>query len=82
MVSFAEMMRKQIVMPAHLMDDGKHGILNGGRNLFSDFSEVAERIGGEQAGRHGVASWAGASGGMRWLVGAAWMAVGRACSGR
>ena len=33
--------------PAHLMDDGKHGILNGGRNLFSDFSEVAERIGGE-----------------------------------
>ena len=29
------------------MDDGKHGILNGGRNLFSDFSEVAERIGGE-----------------------------------
>ena len=30
------------------MDDGKHGILNGGRNLFSDFSEVAERIGGER----------------------------------
>lgn len=49
MVSFAEMMRKQIVMPAHLMDDGKHGILNGGRNLFSDFSEVAERIGVYQA---------------------------------
>ncbi|KAI7835365.1 hypothetical protein COHA_010727 [Chlorella ohadii] len=45
MLCFADMMRKQIVMPAHLMDDGKHGILNGGRNLFSDFSEVAERTG-------------------------------------
>jgi hypothetical protein len=33
--------------PAHLMDDGKHGIVNAGRNLFSDFSEVAERLGGE-----------------------------------
>ena len=31
------------------MDDGKHGILNGGRNLFTDFSEVAERLGGERA---------------------------------
>lgn len=50
MVSFADMMRKQIVMPAHLMDDGKHGIINdGGRNLFGDFSEVAERTGVYQA---------------------------------
>ena len=47
MLSFADMMRKQIVMPAHLMDDGKHGILNSGRNLFHDFSELAERSGGE-----------------------------------
>jgi hypothetical protein len=32
------------------MDDGKHGIINdGGRNLFADFSEVAERTGGEGA---------------------------------
>jgi acyl-[acyl-carrier-protein] desaturase len=50
MLAFADMMRKQIVMPAHLMDDGKHGILNAGRNLFSDFSEVAERIGVYSAG--------------------------------
>ena len=47
MLAFADMMRKQIVMPAHLMDDGKHGILNTGRNLFHDFSELAERSGGE-----------------------------------
>ncbi|KAL4448205.1 hypothetical protein ABPG75_005424 [Micractinium tetrahymenae] len=45
MLSFADMMRKQIVMPAHLMDDGKHGTMNNGRNLFADFSDVAERIG-------------------------------------
>ena len=31
--------------PAHLMDDGKHGELNRGRNLFEDFSEVAESSG-------------------------------------
>ena len=46
-LAFADMMRKQIVMPAHLMDDGRHADLNVGRNLFGDFSEVAERIGGE-----------------------------------
>lgn len=34
-LAFADMMRKQIVMPAHLMDDGQHGANNGGRNLFS-----------------------------------------------
>ena len=38
MLAFADMMRKQIVMPAHLMDDGRHGELNNGRNLFEDFS--------------------------------------------
>ena len=38
MLAFADMMRKQIVMPAHLMDDGKHGAMNNGRNLFEDFS--------------------------------------------
>lgn len=42
---FAGMMRKKIVMPAHLMDDGKHEARNGGRNLFEDFSMVAEDIG-------------------------------------
>ncbi|EFN56251.1 hypothetical protein CHLNCDRAFT_35190 [Chlorella variabilis] len=63
MLCFADMMRKQIVMPAHLMDDGKHGILNGGRNLFTDFSEVAERLGVYQASdycdimEHLVARW-------------------------
>lgn len=44
-VAFADMMRKQIVMPAHLMDDGVHGEKNVGRNLFADFSSVAERVG-------------------------------------
>ena len=41
MISFAEMMKKQIVMPAHLMDDGVH-TTEGGRNLFKDFSSVAQ----------------------------------------
>lgn len=45
MLAFSDMMRKQIVMPAHLMDDGQHGEKNNGRNLFHDFSEVAESIG-------------------------------------
>ncbi|KAI8471713.1 MAG: plastid acyl-ACP desaturase [Monoraphidium minutum] len=44
-LAFSDMMRKQIVMPAHLMDDGEHGTLNPGRNLFADFSAVAERTG-------------------------------------
>lgn len=39
------MMRKSIVMPAHLMDDGEHAGKNGGRNLFSDFSAVADSTG-------------------------------------
>ena len=38
MLAFADMMRKQIAMPAHLMDDGRHGEMNGGRNLFEDFA--------------------------------------------
>ena len=47
MVAFADMMRKQIVMPAHLMDDNEHAANNGGkRNLFNDYSEVAEHLGG------------------------------------
>jgi len=45
MLAFADMMRKQIVMPAHLMDDMEHGAKNGGRNLFEDFSIVAEDLG-------------------------------------
>lgn len=45
-LAFADMMRKQIVMPAHLMDDGgQHSVTNKGRNLFADFSSVAERTG-------------------------------------
>lgn len=46
--------------PAHLMDDGKHGEMNNGRNLFGDFSEVAERIGGECVGRRAGCSRRGA----------------------
>lgn len=44
MLAFEDMMRKQIVMPAHWMDDGVHFRKNG-RNLFADFSAVAERLG-------------------------------------
>ena len=29
MLAFADMMRKKIVMPAHLMDDGEHRAKNG-----------------------------------------------------
>lgn len=43
-LAFADMMRKQIVMPAHLMFDGEHEARNK-RNLFNDFSAVAERTG-------------------------------------
>ena len=45
MLAFADMMRKQIVMPAHLMDDMQHGERNSGRNLFADFSDIAESLG-------------------------------------
>ena len=34
-LAFADMMRKQIVMPAHLMRDGVHDTTNPGRNLFA-----------------------------------------------
>jgi len=34
-LAFADMMKKQIVMPAHLMDDGEHDTINKGRNLFA-----------------------------------------------
>lgn len=43
MLAFADMMRKQIVMPAHLMNDNVHHARTG-RDLFSDFSAVAERL--------------------------------------
>ena len=45
MLAFADMMKKKIIMPAAFMDDGKHGTINPGRNLFDDFSTVAEDIG-------------------------------------
>lgn len=45
MLAFADMMKKQIVMPAHLMDDMEHVEKNKGRNLFDDFSTVAESLG-------------------------------------
>lgn len=44
MIAFTDMMRKQIVMPAHLMDDGEHQGKTG-RNLFKDFSSVAQSTG-------------------------------------
>jgi hypothetical protein len=44
MLAFADMMKKQIVMPAHLMDDCQHFKATG-RPLFDDFSTVAEKVG-------------------------------------
>ena len=43
-LAFADMMKKQIVMPAHLMDDGEHKARTG-RDLFADFAAVADRTG-------------------------------------
>lgn len=42
MLAFYDMMKKSIVMPAHLMDDLEHEANNDGRNLFKDFSSVAQ----------------------------------------
>ena len=44
MLAFADMMKKQIVMPAHMMDDNIH-LGRTGRNIFQDFSTVAESTG-------------------------------------
>ncbi|KAK9831419.1 hypothetical protein WJX81_003210 [Elliptochloris bilobata] len=44
MTAFADMMRKQIVMPAHYMDDLEHQGRTG-RSLFKDFSSVAQMTG-------------------------------------
>ena len=43
-LAFADMMKKQIVMPAHMMDDMVHKGRTG-RNIFQDFSTVAESTG-------------------------------------
>jgi acyl-[acyl-carrier-protein] desaturase len=43
-LAFAEMMKKKILMPAHLMYDGQN------EHLFSDFSLVAQRTGVYTAG--------------------------------
>jgi hypothetical protein len=40
-LAFADMMKKQIVMPAHLMDDGQHETTNKGRNLFAVSADLA-----------------------------------------
>ena len=44
MLAFADMMKKQIVMPAHMMNDNVH-LGRTGRNVFQDFSTVAEMTG-------------------------------------
>mmetsp|Transcript_11267 Transcript_11267/g.23739 ORF Transcript_11267/g.23739 Transcript_11267/m.23739 type:complete len:425 (+) Transcript_11267:58-1332(+) len=41
MMAFADMMKKQIVMPAHLMDDNVHTSRGSGAALFEDFEKVA-----------------------------------------
>ncbi len=43
-LAFADMMKKKIVMPAHMMDDHEH-MPKTGRGLFSDFSAVAQSTG-------------------------------------
>lgn len=47
MIAFSDMMHRQIVMPAHLMDDGEHGAINAcaKERLFKDFSSVAQTTG-------------------------------------
>ena len=44
MEAYQDMMKKQIVMPAHLMDDGEHRARTG-RDLFADFATVADSTG-------------------------------------
>jgi len=44
MLSFEDMMRKKVVMPAHLMYDGQDD------NFFEHFSAVAQRVGVYTAG--------------------------------
>lgn len=44
MIAVADMFKKQITMPAHLMDDGEHAGKNG-RSLFTDYAAVAEKVG-------------------------------------
>ncbi len=51
MLAFGDMMRKQIVMPAHLMNDGQHEAKTG-RNLFA-----VSRRGRKLKSAHGVAMW-------------------------
>jgi Fatty acid desaturase len=70
MLAFEEMMKKSIVMPAHLMDDNEHQAKNG-RNLFADFSEVAQVRGKAARARrqHGVDVHAQAAS-VAWLQGA------------
>jgi hypothetical protein len=80
MVAWADMMRKQIVMPAHLMDDNLHKAKTG-RNLFADFSLVAERTGtytGERPAAAGCCRCCCCAGRAKRgaCVGASWSAVG------
>ncbi len=50
-LAWADMMRKQIIMPAHLMRDGQHDVTNPGRNLFAvrDVRRRAAPCGAEKA---------------------------------
>jgi len=45
LLAFADMMKKGIVMPAHLLDDGVHTANNVGGNLFIDYATVADNTG-------------------------------------
>ena len=43
-LALASMMKKQIVMPAHNMDDGQHSTRSS-KSLFDDYAAVADRLG-------------------------------------
>ena len=45
MLAFADMMRKQVVMPAHLMEDNVHSTRGSGNKIFEDFEIVAMSTG-------------------------------------
>ena len=44
-LAFCDMMKKGIVMPAHLVEDGVHAANNNGASLFMDYATVADSTG-------------------------------------
>lgn len=44
-IAFADMLKKGILMPAHLLNDGWHESANQGQNLFRDYASLADSLG-------------------------------------